>query len=172
VHDNRSAMSGDRASPTGVVDVEAVAAPGPSAAASPTHGSPPCADSDTAPMGDEPPSDMPRRGTSPTPTALDDDAQMVLFSPKEGYRAVCLRYSKIENWRSTTLWLHPDAHSDDVKWQVQKWVGSNVSEFRLHSGYSGTPYDRKTPLSVLPHQNTPVEELPPQVIVAAPSFGP
>jgi hypothetical protein len=69
------------------------------------------------------------------------------------------------------LYVDEDANSDELKWVMANRMGQNVSTFRVHSGWRGTPYDRKTPVIQAPPRPPPEEKTAPMCVLV-PSFGP
>jgi hypothetical protein len=92
------------------------------------------------------------------------------WGPAPGYTAVSVWYAPIISWRQKIVYVSPHASSDHLKWFMADLVGNNVTTFRVHSGWRGTPYDRMTPVTQPPPGAHADEQ--PTVLLLVPSFGP
>lgn len=87
-----------------------------------------------------------------------------------GYQLVPVWLAPRASWLQKTVWVSPRATSDDLKWHLRHTMGCNVSTYRVHSGWRGTPYDRKTPVTRSPPGAATDDH--PTVLLFVPSFGP
>jgi hypothetical protein len=106
--------------------------------------------------------------TSETPGIMQPNVKM---EPSRGYIPLTVRFAPVHTWKQRTVYVNENCNSDDLKWALRSQFGCDVSTLRVHEGFRGTPYDRRTPLTQGPpdQQWTAPNDMPFLVI---PSFGP